>query len=508
MVKKGFILDENGDITDQMEGLVDTENTLNDVLENHSKKVQVINRLEALRGENYDELTEKISLNKSTLEKASEFAESSTNSVVKGIEQELTSMEKVNAEIETKKKTLKEFGDWYWGMMLKTQKKQDDFNKSIIEGLTSKGKAISPFNIISEIDYQGSNDLTKSFIDASHAIEAASNYTKVFEQQLDPTKAMIEVTANALNNLDKEMQKSGKVTENQIGLYKQWSNDLQVLTQQDILNELANQMENVRISNELFGNSFEDTEIKISALRTALSRLKSMDKLKFSPEGLIKYKEAVEALTHELTKLERAYKVVDALQTLADITGEIANVIAAAQDNKLAKIEAAYKKEMETYEKSAKVYGENEELKARIEEKYAKQRQARERKAALWSKLLAMAQIEINTQVAASKALLEGDIAKAIGIGLAGKLQVAAVAITAIPQMAKGGEVPSGFPNDSYPAWLSSGERVIPAPKALNNDMWEREQMNINVIVDGVVKGTDIHYIVKEVSRKYSNSYI
>jgi hypothetical protein len=30
-------------------------------------------------------------------------------------------------------------------------------------------------------------------------------------------------------------------------------------------------------------------------------------------------------------------------------------------------------------------------------------------------------------------------------------------------RLAKGGVVPSGFPNDSYPAMLTSGERIIPA---------------------------------------------
>jgi len=33
--------------------------------------------------------------------------------------------------------------------------------------------------------------------------------------------------------------------------------------------------------------------------------------------------------------------------------------------------------------------------------------------------------------------------------------------------LASGGVIPEGFPNDSYPAWLSSGETVLPAPKPL-----------------------------------------
>ena len=35
--------------------------------------------------------------------------------------------------------------------------------------------------------------------------------------------------------------------------------------------------------------------------------------------------------------------------------------------------------------------------------------------------------------------------------------------------MATGGIVPPGFPNDSYPAMLSSREMVIPAPQSLDS---------------------------------------
>jgi hypothetical protein len=36
-----------------------------------------------------------------------------------------------------------------------------------------------------------------------------------------------------------------------------------------------------------------------------------------------------------------------------------------------------------------------------------------------------------------------------------------------VPRMATGGVIPSGFQNDTYPALLSSGETVIPAPNPL-----------------------------------------
>jgi hypothetical protein len=71
-------------------------------------------------------------------------------------------------------------------------------------------------------------------------------------------------------------------------------------------------------------------------------------------------------------------------------------------------------------------------------------------------------------------------------------------------KMARGGIVPAGYPNDSYPAMLSSGEVVVPPHKLPE---FERQAMDVNVTVDGVVRGSDIHYIVREVERRYKNTY-
>lgn len=57
--------------------------------------------------------------------------------------------------------------------------------------------------------------------------------------------------------------------------------------------------------------------------------------------------------------------------------------------------------------------------------------------------------------------------------------------VSGIPGMATGGIIPSGFPNDTYPAFLSSGETVIPSPKALPQ-MGGGKQMITNILnLDG-----------------------
>lgn len=83
-------------------------------------------------------------------------------------------------------------------------------------------------------------------------------------------------------------------------------------------------------------------------------------------------------------------------------------------------------------------------------------------------------------------------------------------AIATIPKvkkatkMARGGIVPAGYPNDSYPAMLTSGEAVVPPHKLPD---FERQPVEVKVTVEGKTKGKDLYYIVKEMERIYQNSY-
>jgi hypothetical protein len=54
--------------------------------------------------------------------------------------------------------------------------------------------------------------------------------------------------------------------------------------------------------------------------------------------------------------------------------------------------------------------------------------------------------------------------------------------------MKEGGIVPSGFNNDTFPALLSSGERVIPKSRSLPSDMGS----NLNLSGEFRIKGSDL----------------
>jgi hypothetical protein len=71
-----------------------------------------------------------------------------------------------------------------------------------------------------------------------------------------------------------------------------------------------------------------------------------------------------------------------------------------------------------------------------------------------------------------------------------------------IPKLATGGIIPPGFPNDSFPAMLSSGEAVIPLDR--HNDFIGNKEINLNIRLTGDVRARDneLAYIINQVIKK------
>jgi hypothetical protein len=97
--------------------------------------------------------------------------------------------------------------------------------------------------------------------------------------------------------------------------------------------------------------------------------------------------------------------------------------------------------------------------------------------------------------------IINGLLVKAIAGMIAGEatrglpgLIMAGIGVAAIramwPKMATGGIVPPGFPNDTYPALLSSGEKVIPAPMPLSGLSSTPEAITVNVV--GKLQGNEL----------------
>lgn len=119
-------------------------------------------------------------------------------------------------------------------------------------------------------------------------------------------------------------------------------------------------------------------------------------------------------------------------------------------------------------EKTVRAMEERAKRQHKSDKWIAKQREAIEADYGRKKKTAAIAEAVINVALGITKAFSQTGIYGFISAGLiaaAGAMQIAA--INAQP-MAQGGIVPSGYPNDSYPARLTSGEMVIPPGKLKN----------------------------------------
>lgn len=96
--------------------------------------------------------------------------------------------------------------------------------------------------------------------------------------------------------------------------------------------------------------------------------------------------------------------------------------------------------------------------------------------------------------------------AAAVGIGVLMALYSSAQAkASSASKMAKGGIIPAGYPNDTYPALLSSGEKVIPPGKLGNLE----RQSGLSELLKDVtfhIEGTQLVGVFKNQNRKV-NSY-
>jgi hypothetical protein len=70
-----------------------------------------------------------------------------------------------------------------------------------------------------------------------------------------------------------------------------------------------------------------------------------------------------------------------------------------------------------------------------------------------------------------------------------------------VARMAGGGQVPSGYPNDSFPAMLSSGEYVLPKNVQRNIRNIEQKPQKIHITIDGKIKGSDIGLVLRRMNQ-------
>ena len=162
-------------------------------------------------------------------------------------------------------------------------------------------------------------------------------------------------------------------------------------------------------------------------------------------------------------QLTIASEVISTISNLYTNLNELYNV---NKQNEIAQAEA-----------TAKSKGKSEkwlaDKKAAINKKYAQKQKA-----------LALSMAIINTAQGVTKALAQGGglgFALAAMVAAAGAIEIATISSQ---PMARGGIVPGGFPNDTYPASLTSGEMVIP-PKKLPDVVGNQMGGELSTRLDG-----------------------
>jgi hypothetical protein len=149
-----------------------------------------------------------------------------------------------------------------------------------------------------------------------------------------------------------------------------------------------------------------------------------------------------------IAKLKTIHKAMtDIANSVNSLLSSYTNLLDAQQNKAITAIEAIAKRQGKSAEWVAKE-------RAKIEAEYGKKKKA-----------AALAEAAINIAVAITSALTlphpYNFIAAAI-TAAAGAVQIATIMAT---PMAEGGIVPGGYPNDTYPARLTSGEMVVPPGK-------------------------------------------
>ena len=172
-------------------------------------------------------------------------------------------------------------------------------------------------------------------------------------------------------------------------------------------------------------------------------------------QQILKYHGLFDAEKKQYEFFQRRLSIMREIGDLGRALGDLALTVV---DRHIAKLDEQYRKEIEGGRHTAKE-------KIKIEEDYHKKRNQLLRRAAIVEKVTGLFSVAIDTAKGIMNAASKVATIPLIPfIAALGAVQAAVVAAQPVP-MEKGGIVPPGYPNDTYPALLTSGEKVTPPGK-------------------------------------------
>lgn len=345
-----------------------------------------------------------------------------------------------------------------------TQKSQEDLFKSLEDGMGSLYNDITTIDTFDEI-------MTDLGMNLSYLTVNAKNMGDAF----DPLNSKLTIYGKAIELIDslvgfltpeqKELANALRETYESLKLQSEVTDDL--ATDIDKLNSIKEKLDKL-------GNSAETAHDRLILISQAMRILRN------GPvEGFDLTIEQLKKMSQEAAKAKIALEMRD---LKADAIAGFATSVAESIGNAAAGAENAWDGLLTSLLDVIKQIGQ---------------------------KLIALGAIMLAFgNPGGMQYLLQGTAILAIASYASARMQknsdAAKDAERTMSKMARGGIVPQGYPNDSYPAMLSSGEAVIPPNKLPE---FENREMEVKVVVEGVTKGSDLYYVMKEVSRRYKNSF-
>ena len=322
--------------------------------------------------------------------------------------------------------------------------------------------------------------------DFSKDLATTDIYANNLGKSFDKTAAQIEFTIEYIKKLKEQMKKlqPGETSVEGMGSLVNWESFLETLNIKKASEEFQYELNDIQTKANLLGGIADTNGLKISMFTKYLRGLSNVDIGKIIESGdiesLKKWIEGIRVGTEELKKMEAAREVANLIQnsftSLFTTIGEGLGKVFAGEEDAMSNL---FKGILSVMFDFAKQFGE-------IMIGLGTARIALDKIG--WTGVGAVvAGMALVTLASAAQSLLDKgpDLERA-------------------PGMAMGGVVPAGYPNDSYPALLSSGEMVVPPHKLPE---FENREMEVKVVVEGVTKGSDLYYVMKEVSRRYKNSF-
>lgn len=296
-----------------------------------------------------------------------------------------------------------------------------------------------------------------------------------------------EEGAKAIDGLTDAME-AYTIASAEAAIYVPEAFDLKPIAQDYIAN-----MESMIWYNENFNGSLMTNQEVLSQAKSKLAEYQQQFEDLWK-RGVRPGEEAMDKLIEKMDRLNGIIKdsgptwiaqFHDYANVVSDLLGTFEGFVNASQKRALRHVEATAKAQ-----NRSDVWLATEREK--IEKEYAKK-----------AKALAIIQSIINTAVGVTSALrmYPPNVPLAIAVGIAGAAQTALIASQ---PLAEGGIVPDGYPNDTYPARLSSKEIVVP-PGKLDKLMGRNAT---RIVVDKIqIEGTTLSILLKEVERVERTAY-